>query len=82
MCNFDGTKCNTTKIDKLDTWQVDLSGGITFKAVKHDGITGLDLQVFWANGETMDNIDELTLQPADMQRLADLFATVAKVLSK
>lgn len=59
-------------IIKAKTYTVYLAGGLTFTLeVRENGIT--DMTANWANGEDME-LNELSLHPSDITRLAELFA--------
>jgi len=65
------------------TYSTYVSGAIEFKVIKAQGThESISVAVDWANGEAMKYLDELTLNNADMAKLAELFALVNKEVNE
>jgi hypothetical protein len=59
-----------------------LSGGISLTITKSEGThESISISADWANGESMEYLNELTLNNSDMAQLAELFEHVNKEMN-
>lgn len=73
---------NQTTIHTRKTYSVMLGGGIMFYISQQENSIGLTVSIEWANGEEIDNLEDFTPAPLDIQRLAELFAHVSSEVNR
>lgn len=71
-----------TVIYKTKKYTVLLGGGILFTVSKQEDSDALTVGIEWANGEPVEDLSEFNPRPADLPRLAELFALVASEVNR
>jgi len=69
-----------TNIYKSETYRIGLSEGVDFMLTRSLTNSFIEIGVEWANGERMESFSELNIRPEDIQKLADIFADMAKAV--
>ena len=68
-------------IQKSETYRLHLKGGLQLLLTRSHNRESLDIEVEWANGETMECFYEWNVEREDLQGIADLFAEMAKAVN-
>jgi hypothetical protein len=69
-----------TYIHKSETYRLHLTGGLQLLLTRSENRESLDIEIEWANGETMECLSEWNIAREDLRGISDLFAKMAQAV--